>query len=311
MGMEQILNINRGPAQLRVEIETAGAKTSRFQDGNHGKGEFTDIGVELVGVPAQQRIAGVRIDGAQHSGGGGNLDFMLEAVPGKRGMVGLNVELEGILQSVSPEEGDARRHIEIILMLGRLLRLRLDEKLPGESYLPGIVDRHVQEASQMVLFAFEIRVEKGLVTFPPTPEHIVFPSEFLCNLKRLLHLGGRVSKDMGIGVGGRTAHVARVGEEVGGPPEQPHSGLLLEFLGVEHHPVKIPVRLGKAGTLGGDVPIVETPEGTLDLREKLKSSLKPPQGNGNRVLPRLPRPVDRARSERIAAGSSETVPVSD
>ena len=60
---------------------------------------------------------------------------MLEGVAGERRVVGLDVELEMLVEAVGAQEGDAAGDVEIVLVLRRLLRLRLDEELALEADL--------------------------------------------------------------------------------------------------------------------------------------------------------------------------------
>ena len=53
-----------------------------------------DVGRELVGVPAEQQVARVGVDGAEHAVLRGDFHFVLHRVAGQRGVVGLDVQLE-------------------------------------------------------------------------------------------------------------------------------------------------------------------------------------------------------------------------
>ena len=161
----------------------------------------------------------------------------------------------------------------------------------------------------MVLLALQVRVEKRLVALAPAPEHVVLAAELLGDLDRLLHLRRRIGEDVRVGVGRGAAHVARIGEQVRRAPEEPDARRLLQRLGVRDDPVEIAVRLGKRRALGGDVAVVEAPERRLDLHEELEGRVHAVQGDGDGVLSPVPRPGDRARAERVAAGAPERVPV--
>jgi hypothetical protein len=80
--------------------------------------------------------------------GGGDLDLVLEGVAGEGGVVGLDVELEVLFEAVGAEEGDAAGDVEVVLVLGRLLRLGLDEELALEADALGVIHGHVQEAAR-------------------------------------------------------------------------------------------------------------------------------------------------------------------
>ena len=83
----------------------------------------------MVGVPAEQLVARVGVDGAERAGGGGDFQFVLHRVAGERGVIGLEVQLEVLEQVVFAEEVQARRGVGVVLVLGRFLRLRLDVEL--------------------------------------------------------------------------------------------------------------------------------------------------------------------------------------
>jgi hypothetical protein len=60
---------------------------------------------------------------------------VLEGVAGQRRVVGLDVELEVLLEAVGAQEGDPAGDVEVVLVLGRLLRLGLDQELALEADL--------------------------------------------------------------------------------------------------------------------------------------------------------------------------------
>ena len=74
-GVEHILVGVRGTAVLGVEVQTA-----CLQYLIHSHGGDIDVTGELVGIPAQQHIALVGIDGAQHAVDGRDAQIVLEGV---------------------------------------------------------------------------------------------------------------------------------------------------------------------------------------------------------------------------------------
>ena len=163
MGVEEIVGVDGRAAELGIKVEAAGAETTGLEDRDHGKGEFADIRVELVRVPAEQQVAGVRVNGAEGAGRDRNLDFVLESMAGESRVIGLDVELEVFLEAVGAEEGDAAGNVEVVLVLGGLLGLGFDEKLTLEANGLGIIHGHVQERREVVLLAFQVGVEECLV----------------------------------------------------------------------------------------------------------------------------------------------------
>ena len=151
-------------------------------------------------------------------------------VAGERGVVGLDVELEVVGQAVAAQEGDDGGAVEVVLMVGRLLRLRLDQELAGEADLLLVVDGQVEELGQVVQLALQVGVAEVRVAFAAAPEDVVLAAEFLGDFEGLLHLGRGVGEDVGVAAGGRPVDEARVAEQVGRAPEQLDAGALLLLL---------------------------------------------------------------------------------
>ena len=185
---------------------------------------------KLVGVPAQQQVAGVGVDRAQKALAAGIFQLVLHGVAGQRGVIGFQVQLDVLGQAVGPQEVDAGGRVEIVLMLGRLLGLGLEIELALEADLLGIVDGHVHERGQVIQLALHVGVEQVLIAFAAAPEDIAGPAQLLGHFERLLDLGGGVGEGVGIGAGGGAVHVARIGEQVGRAPQQLDAGPLLLLL---------------------------------------------------------------------------------
>ncbi len=62
---------------------------------------------------------------------------------GKRGVVGLDIELEVLVQVVRLEEADARLRVVVVLVLHRLARLGLDQQLEGGLAVEVVVEEEV------------------------------------------------------------------------------------------------------------------------------------------------------------------------
>ena len=116
------------------------------------------------------------------------------------------------------QKRDDRRDIEVVLVLGRLHRLGLDEEGALEPALPTIVPRPSEESGQVVQLAAHLGVQEREVSLAATPEDVVVAPERDRRVDRRLHLGRRVGEDPEIGVRRRSVHVARVREQVGRPP---------------------------------------------------------------------------------------------
>ena len=64
-------------------------------------------------------------------------------------------------QLVLPQEVQAGGGVGVVLVLGRLHRLRLDVKLALEADLLLVLDGHVEERGQVIQLAFHVGVPEG------------------------------------------------------------------------------------------------------------------------------------------------------
>ena len=76
--------------------------------------------------------------------------------------------------------------VEIVLVDGRLLRLRLDQELAGEADLLLVIDGQVEEAGQVVELAFQVGVVEIGVALAAAPEDVVDAAELLGHLEAFL-----------------------------------------------------------------------------------------------------------------------------
>ena len=76
------------------------------------------------------------------------------------------------MQVVLAEEVEAGGGVGVVLVLGRLLRLRLDVELAVEADLLGVIDGHVQEPGQVIELALHVGVPQVLVAFAAAPEDV-------------------------------------------------------------------------------------------------------------------------------------------
>ena len=228
-----------------------------------------------------------------------DFQFVLHRVAGERGVVRLEVQLQMRQQIVLAQEIEAGRGVGIVLVLGRLLRLRLDVELALEADLFGVVDGHVEELGEMIELALHVGVPQILVAFAAAPEHVAVAAEFLGHFERLLHLGGGVGKGLGVAARGRAVHVARIAEEIGRAPEQLDAGPLLLFFEHLDDGVEILVRLGEVRAFGRDVAIVERIERRAELLDELERDAGAVLGVLDRVAAVVPRPDGGAGAERI------------
>ena len=124
---QQILRVERLAAQLGVEIGAAGLEAAGLQHMVVGQRHFRHIVGELVGVPAGLVVVAVHVDRTEDAERIGQRQLVLEGMAGKDGVALLDIDLDLLLQPELLEEAIDRGDIVVVLVLGRLLRLRLDQ----------------------------------------------------------------------------------------------------------------------------------------------------------------------------------------
>ena len=206
--------------QLRVEVEAASREAARPEDLVEREGELIDRVRELIRVPTVLVIAAIDVDAAEETERDRVGHLVVEAVARQSGVVDLEVQAVFVGEPVSLQEPDDGRNVVVVLMLGRLLWLRLDEQRSGESD-PLLVLRDQREKPRELRFLpGEVGVEEGFVAFAPTPEHVVRSLETMRDLEHRFHLSGRVREDLRIRIRRRAGRITRMREEVRGPPQK-------------------------------------------------------------------------------------------
>ena len=87
--MEQVDRLVALAAYLGIEVDAARLEAAHLEYAKHAFGGEVDACGELVRVPAEHRVAGVGVDGAERVGGDGDFEFVLHLVTGQGGVVGL------------------------------------------------------------------------------------------------------------------------------------------------------------------------------------------------------------------------------
>ena len=129
MGVEQIDRLETLAPHLGVEVDAARRQAALPQDDQHALRRQIQVGRELIGVPAEQQVAAVGVHRAEQALRRRIGQLVHHRVARQRRMVGLDVQLEMLRQTIGPQEGHHRGTVEIVLVDRRLLRLRLDEEL--------------------------------------------------------------------------------------------------------------------------------------------------------------------------------------
>ena len=110
--------------------------------------------------------------------------------------------------------------VVVVLVLRRLERLRFEEDRAVESDALLVLDDERQEAGQLIELTPHVGVEQCLVAFASAPQHVVVATQPMCGFEAVGHLAGGEGEDLRIRVGGRARLIARIGEQVGGAPQQ-------------------------------------------------------------------------------------------
>ena len=119
------------------------------------------------------------------------------------------------------------RDVVVVLVLGRLHRLGLDQQLALEADLVLVLGDEVQEPGELGALAAQVRVEERVVALAAAPQDVVLAAEPQRDLEHVLDLRRGVGEDLRVGVGRRAGLVARVGEQVGRAPQQADAGPVL------------------------------------------------------------------------------------
>ena len=84
-------------------------------------------------------------------------------------MIDLDVDFDFLGQAVALQEGEHRRGVAIILMLGGFKRLGFDQYRPLEADAVFVLDDHGQEAAVLVELASQIGIQQRVITLTSAP----------------------------------------------------------------------------------------------------------------------------------------------
>ena len=157
MGVEQVGAVDRLAAQLGVEVQPARGEAATAQDLQHAERHLLDRHREAIDVPAEPIVAGVGVDRAEDPGVDGRGDLVGEVVAGERGVVDLDVDLDLVGEVVLLQERMHRGDVVVVLVLGRLERLWLEQDRAAEPDALLVLDDHRQEPRQLVELALACR----------------------------------------------------------------------------------------------------------------------------------------------------------
>ena len=309
---EQVLGVEGGTTRLGIEVQTTvRTDLALVDDLPHHGGGLHQVGRELVHIPADQLVALVRVERAEHAGLTGRADLMLVGVAGQVGVVALEVQLHEV-DVVGLQEGDGGGGIEVVLMHRRFLGLRLDQELGVQTDFLGVLMAHVEELGHVLLLTLHLRVPQVLVAFAAAPEHVVLGAQALGDLQAVLQLAASVGVDVSERRGGGTGDEARVGEQRGGVPQQLDAGGLHVLLDLVDDLVQVGVSFTQGVAFRSDVAVMEAEVLGAELGEELEGVVDLGQSLVERVgVLAVPRTVSGAGAERIDELLIEGVPPGD
>src|SRR5581483_9902342 len=307
----EIGRVDRLAAQLRIEVEAAGAEALVLEELDESRHELLGVVGKLIGVPAVARIAAVDVDRAEDAVGARRRDLVLEIEARQGRMVDLDVDSYLLGEAVLLQEGEHRRDVPVVLMFGGLEGLGLDEDRPFEADAMLVLDHHREEAAVVIELALEVGIEQGVVALAPAPEHVVLTAQAVSGLEAEAHLRRGPGVDLGIGARGRTAGVTRMAEEVCRTPEELHAGRSHLLLHLLHDRLEVAVVLFQRGRRRHRIDVVEGEVGNAEALEEIESSLELLVGHLLSHLRGEPRAGQGAATEDVLAGPVEGVPVAD
>ena len=313
VGAEQILGGEGGAARLGVEVQAAVRADLAFgEDFPHNGGGLVQVGRELIHIPADELVALVGVQGAEHTSLAGGADLVLVGMTGQVGMVAFQVQLEDVHQIIGAQEVDGGGGIEVVLEHRRFLGLRLDQELGVQADFLRVVMAHVEELGHVLLLALHLGVPQVLVAFTAAPEHVVLGTKALGDLQGVLQLAAGVRVDVGERGGGGAGDEARVGEQGGGVPQQLDAGGLHVLFDLVDDLVQVLVGLAQGVAFRSDVAIMEAEVLDAELLEELEGVVDLGQSLVLRIgILAVPRALGGAGAERVDQLLVEGVPPCD
>ena len=306
VGQQHVLKGVGLTACLGVEVQTAVGEAAGLDHLVHAKGGVVDIGGELVGIPAQEHIALVGVDGAEDAVDGSRAELVLEGVACQGGVVGLDVHAEVIHEAVGAQEVGAGANVEVILVLGGLLGLGLDVEVTGEALGAAVVAGQGQELAQVVQLQGHIGVDEGIVALAAAPEDVAGSAQLDSGVDACLDLAGGDGVDVSGGGGSGTGHEHLVAEHIGSHPQGLDTGGVLLLQQVVGDDLQILDGLGQGLALGSHVHVVEAVVLDAQLLHEVEGEVYLGLGQLHAVL--AEGLIHGVAAEHIGAGCAAGVP---
>ena len=233
VSVEHVDGLHALAAHLGVEVEAPGAEAAGADELDHRQRNLLDGMRKLVGVPAVLRIAAIGVDRTEDAERGGHRDLVLETVPRQCGVVRLDIDLDLLLQAVALQEAVHGRGVEVVLVLGGLVRLGLDQDRCPEADPVLVLDDQREEAPEIVELAPQVRCSAA--SRSPRARPTARSSRRRAGAWRRAHrapAAAAQAKTSGSGLVAAPGDIARVAEQVGRAPQQLAAMLRLQPLQV-------------------------------------------------------------------------------
>ena len=308
MGVEQIQRLEAFASAFGVEVQTAGGESAVLENYEHHLGRQIDVRWELVGIPAEKHVAVVGIDRTEHTLRTGVIQFVFNGMTSQSRVVGFDVHLDVVFQTVGAEEVNARGRIKVVLMLGRFLRFGFKVELTLESDFLGVINRHVHEDCQMIQLALHVGVEPGHVSFSTAPEHVAFSAQFFGNFNSLFNLSGCVSEGISMAGSCCAMHESGIAEQIRRTPKELFAGTSHFVFEDLDDFVQIGVGFLERVAFRSNVAIMEAEIRHLQLFQHFKEDGNAFLSVRDAIAAIVPRHVHRRGAKRVRTIGSHTVP---
>ena len=309
MAVEQVVFIGALTTHFSIKVQAAGGETTRFQDFVHHQRVFFNAVRELVGIPAQLRVAAVSVNGTKQSQSNGSRNFVMERMTGQRRVVRFDVQFDLFFQAELFQETIDGRSVVIILMFGWLLRFGFNQQRTLEANLVLVLNDQLHKAANLLALLTQIGIQQGFITFTAAPQDIVFAAQLVGRIHCGDHLSRRPAEHFRIRIGCRPGAIARVRKAVCRSPQQLDAALLLFFRQHFNHLRKVVGILFQRCPFRGNVNVVETVVRYVQFVEKLKRDIRFAFRHFQRFARLLPRAVKGAHAKHVSTIPAEGVPV--
>ena len=119
--------------------------------------------------------------------------------------------------------------IKIILVFRWFHGFWFNKECSFKSYFPSIIACQRKHHSHMFELSFHICIMKSHITFPASPEYIIFTSQGYGCINSVFKLYSSIGNNCKIGICGSAIHISRVRKKICCSPEKLNSSLFLHL----------------------------------------------------------------------------------